>query len=78
MMLLLDLPVATDWLLAIAALLTAIVGAISTIVGMKRARREERDKAEEECLRRLREARKEAEEAADELHKIRMRREHEG
>jgi len=59
-------------LLGIAALITAIGGVISTIVGARRARREERDRAEQECRERLKSARQEAEETAAELHALKM------
>jgi uncharacterized membrane protein len=63
-------------LIGLAALIAAIGGIISTIVGVRKARRDERAKAEEECLQRLKEARKESEDLAAELHQLRMR--HEG
>jgi hypothetical protein len=60
-------------LLGIAAVITAISGIISTIFGSKKARRDERAANEELCLERLKAARKEAEEAAMELHQRRMK-----
>lgn len=67
-------------LLGIAAILSAVGGIASTIIGARRARREERDKAEQECRERLRSTRKEAEDCAEELHELKMKnaREHEG
>jgi len=59
-------------LLGIAACISAIGGVTTTILGSRRARREERDKSEEECRERLKAARKEAEEAAFELHRRKM------
>jgi hypothetical protein len=59
-------------LLGIAAIVAALGGILSTILGNRRARREEHEKSEEECRTRLREARAEAEELAQALHKIRM------
>ena len=61
-------------LLGIAAVLSALGGVISTVWAIRKGKREERDRAEEDCLERLKVARKEAEESADELHKIRMRK----
>jgi hypothetical protein len=59
-------------LLGIAAVIAAIGGIISTLLSNRRARREEREKSEEDCLQRLKAARLEAEEAAAELHRRRM------
>jgi hypothetical protein len=61
-------------LLGIAAFLSAIGGLITNIWTVRKGRREERETAEEDCRRRLKEAREEAERVADELHKQRMRR----
>jgi hypothetical protein len=60
-------------LLGVAAIISAISGIASTIFGARRARREEHDKDEEQCRERLRLARKEAEEAAMELHARKMK-----
>lgn len=72
-----DVPLLIVWdnatLLGIAAVITAISGIISTVFGARKARREEHDKDEEQCRERLRAARKEAEEAAMELHARRMK-----
>jgi hypothetical protein len=62
-------------LLGLAAFIAAVGGVLSTVIGARRARRDERDKAEEECVQRLRATRAEAEQLAAELHAIRMRRE---
>jgi Na+-transporting methylmalonyl-CoA/oxaloacetate decarboxylase gamma subunit len=59
-------------LLGIAAVITAISGVISTIVGSRRSAKEAKEKAEEECREKLKVARIEAEEAAAELHRLRM------
>jgi len=59
-------------LLGIAALIASISGIVSTIVGARKSAKEAREKAEEECRERLKAARAEAEEAAFELHRIRM------
>jgi hypothetical protein len=61
-------------LLGVAAIITAISGVISTILGARKARREERARAEEECFQKLKAARVEAEEAAAELHEIKMKK----
>jgi hypothetical protein len=60
-------------LLGVAALLSALGGIASTWIGAKRARREEREKAEQECRDRLRDTRAEAERLALELHELRMK-----
>lgn len=65
-------------LLGLAAVIAAVGGILSTLIGARKARREERDKAEQECLERLKASRKEAEEAMAELHQLKMRRELEG
>ena len=59
-------------LLGVAAFIAAIGGILSTVIGARRARREERDKSDELCRKRLRETRAESEELADALHKLRM------
>jgi len=53
-------------------LVTAIAGAITTIWGAKRSAREAKDKADEDCLTRLRDARAEAEQLASELYQKKM------
>jgi hypothetical protein len=60
-------------LLGIAAFLSASGGIVSTVWSIRKGRREERDKAEEECRQRLKDARAEAEELANELYQRRMR-----
>ena len=60
-------------LLGIAAIISATTGIATTIMGSKRARKEEHDKDEEQCRERLKAARKEAEEAAMELHARKMK-----
>jgi hypothetical protein len=59
-------------LLGIAAILSALGGVISTVWSHRKATKDEREKQEEICRQKLREARKEAEEAAEELHRIKM------
>jgi hypothetical protein len=59
-------------LLGIAAVITAISGVLSTIFGSRRSAKEAKEKAEEECREKLKAARIEAEEAAAELHRLRM------
>jgi len=63
-------------LLGIAAIIAAVGGIVSTIFADRRARREERVKAEEECVQRLKETREEAERLAEELHRLKMERFH--
>jgi hypothetical protein len=60
-------------LLGVAAIITAVTGIIAMMAAVRRTARETRDSVEEECLRRLRETRIEAEETARELHAIRMK-----
>jgi hypothetical protein len=60
-------------LLGIAAVITAISGVISTIVGSRKSAKEAREKSEQECRERLKAARIEAEAAAAELHEIKMK-----
>jgi len=59
-------------LLGVAAIIASITGLVTTILGVRRARKEERDRSEESCRDRLRVARLEAEEAAAKLHELRM------
>jgi uncharacterized protein YlxW (UPF0749 family) len=61
-------------LLGVAALVTALGGVLATILGARRSRREERDKAEQDCVQRLRETRAESERLAEELHRVKMHR----
>jgi hypothetical protein len=73
-----ELPLAADHqatLLGVAAVVSAIGGAASTIWAIRKGRREERDTVNEQCRERLAIARKEAEECAEELHKLRMQHE---
>jgi hypothetical protein len=60
-------------LLGIAAIIAALGGIVSTVLGTRKARRDERAKNEEECIERLRTARQEAEGLAEELHQRKMR-----
>lgn len=60
-------------LLGIAAIVAAVGGIVSTIVGARHAAKEERKKADEECFEKLKVARAEAEAVAAELHKLRMK-----
>jgi len=59
-------------LLGVAALVASISGLVSTIIGVRRARRDEKDQSSEQCRERLRAARAEAEHLAEALHEIRM------
>ena len=61
----------------IAAVATGTAGVIAAWAGLVKAKREVRTEVEEECQRRLQAARQEAEQAADELHTLRMRRDEE-
>lgn len=61
-------------LLACAAFISALGGVISTVWSIRKGKREERDKAHEECIERLRSVRAEAEGLARELHDIKMGR----
>jgi hypothetical protein len=61
-------------LLGLAAIVSSVCGALTGIVGMRRASKEERDKANEDCLERLKVARAEAEEMAEKLHEEKMRK----
>jgi len=60
-------------LLGVAAIIASCGGILTTVVGIRKTRHDERATAEEDCRNRLREARKEAEEAAHALHNLRMR-----
>lgn len=68
---------ALEWypevILALAALLTAVAGVLTGIAALRRTREKTRKTAEEECLERLREARRESESVARELHDLRMK-----
>jgi len=59
-------------LFGIAAIISSLGGVVLGIVGIRRTRRNERDKVTEDCLQRLREARAEAETLAAALHELRM------
>ena len=59
----------TDWLLALAAFLTAVGGVASTIAALRARRSEDYEK----CLKALKESRAEAEKYARELHELKMR-----
>lgn len=65
-------------LLGIAAIISSLSGMCTTVFGARAARKEAKMKAEEECHERLRVARLEAEEAAEQLHDMRMGRYREG
>jgi predicted HD phosphohydrolase len=65
--------VSADWLLALAALLTAVGGLIATIAATRHAHKEGKQEADDDCYRLLREAQTEAEGLAAELHVMRMR-----
>lgn len=57
-------------LLGVAAIVSATGGAIATILSIRKSKDEEK----ENCLKRLKEARAEAESLAQELHEERMKR----
>jgi homoserine kinase len=56
-------------LLGVAAIISAVGGAGTTILALRKAKSEEH----EECLKHLKAAREEGEQAAAELHEMRMR-----
>ena len=60
-------------LLGLAAIITAIGGIVTTVLAHRSSGREARQKAEEECVERLRNVRAEAEGLAEELHRIKMK-----
>ena len=62
-----------DVLLAMAALITAIGGVASTLASIRMKRMEQKARDEDECFKKLLDARKEAEAASDELHAMKMR-----
>jgi hypothetical protein len=55
-------------LLGIAAIVSALGGLISTIVAIRKSRRE----GQEDCEKRLKELRAESEQLAEELHRMKM------
>ena len=59
-------------LLGIAAIVSAVSGMIVSVVAARRASKEGKEKADEDCLQRLRQARAEAEAYAQELHQLKM------
>jgi len=61
-------------LLGVAAIIAAIGGIFSTIMGARKARREQQVEDEELCIQRLRDTRAEAEKLAEELYEIKMGR----
>jgi hypothetical protein len=61
-------------LLGVAAILASVSGLVTTVFGLRKSRNDERAKAEAECLERLKVVRKEAEDAAAELHELKMGR----
>lgn len=63
-------------ILAVAALVSAVSGCIVNAWTIRTSRREERDKAEELCRERLKNARADAEKMAEELYQIRIARGH--
>jgi len=67
------LAVTDPTLLGAAAMLTAVTGAWTTYRGIQITRHEERLKNEQDCERKLKDARIEAEDCMDELHKLRMK-----
>jgi hypothetical protein len=62
-----------DLILAIAALITAIAGLLAGWAALRRTKASAVKTAEEDCLDRLREARRESEAVAKELHDRYMR-----
>lgn len=60
-------------LLGLAAIATSLSGIISTWYGFHRTSKETERKANEECAQKLREARQEGEEVAQELHELKMK-----
>lgn len=60
-------------LFGIAAVVSSLGGIALGIIGIRKTRRDERDKVTEDCLQRLREARAEAETLAAALHELRMK-----
>lgn len=62
-----------DWAIALGALFSGAATLITAYGAFVKSRREGVEKANAECLERLRAARQEAEHAADELHELRMR-----
>lgn len=65
--------VAADaWGLGLAALITAIGGIVTIILGHRSSAKEAKVKAEEECLERLSATREESEQLAEELHRMKM------
>jgi hypothetical protein len=63
----------TPTLLGIAAIISSISGALTTVFGARAARKEATARAEDECREKLKAARLEAEDAAKELHDVKMR-----
>jgi uncharacterized membrane protein (DUF106 family) len=61
-------------LLGVAAIVSALGGVVSTILAHRSAKKEAKRKADEECLERLRATRVEAEQLAEELHRMKMGR----
>jgi hypothetical protein len=55
-------------LLGVAAIVSALGGLVTTIFAVRKSRRE----ATEDCEKRLKASRKEAEDLAEELHRIKM------
>ena len=67
------LAVADPTLLGVAALATAISGILSTWYGFHKTNKEARRQEQEECHKKLMEARKEGEDVAEELHALKMK-----
>jgi len=63
-----------DVLLAIATLVTACGGILATLASLRMKAIEQKRRDDDECFQKLMGARKEAEEAASELHEIKMRK----
>jgi hypothetical protein len=67
------LAVSQPTLLGCAAILTSISGILSTWYGFHKSAKDAEKVANEECHKKLMEARKEGEEVAEELHKLKMK-----
>lgn len=66
------LAISDPTLLGCAAIATSISGILSTWYGFHRSNREAKEAANEECRKRLKEAREEGEKVAAELHALKM------
>ena len=62
--------ISTEQWAALGSVVSATAGALMAWIALRRTRQDERD----DCLQKLKEARRESEQMADELHQLRMRR----